>query len=629
MISEHLQALLFAGLSGLLLSYLLTPLAMRFGYRAGMVDMPGGRRIHDTPTPRSGGLALFIGFTVTLACLAHLGLFSQADAEFITWTRQIIQVSLLVVVLGLIDDRFEIGPLVKFFGQIAVAILAWRLGLRLERLVGLDLHPMLDLAVTSFLFIAGMNAYNLIDGMDGIAGGLGAVTGLGLAGLNLLMSNYEMAAASLALTGACLGFLRYNFYPAQVFLGDTGSMLIGFFLIAITLGSTARSAAAVMLVIPMLTLGVPMIDTGLAIWRRSVRKALKQNTRVTQGDRDHLHHRLARRGLTQRRIAILLYSIQAAAFGIGLLWLFGQNHRIAIFTIGFFAGAYVLLRYLATVEMTDSGRMIVDGIRRPGRNRLFSSLLPFFDIAILIAGLLLLHFLAFPTGLLILPLGRLLREAGPPIVAGPLVLIWALRYYRPRWSRARALDYFYLMLLATGGILLGFALSALTHTHTLRQNILLSLIYLAMVLPPILTLRIFPRLVQDLLHFHERQERADAPHSTPRALVYGAGYGYTLLTRAESFDDSPRRRKYQLIGLIDDDFSLRNSHIHGYPVLGTLRDLPDLIRNKKITEVIMTTEIQPDHFEKLLQIAREYELILRKSTITHTEIYTPPSAADA
>src|SRR5690606_24322518 len=128
--------------------------------------------------------------------------------------------------------------------------------------------------------------------------------------------NTGMAVLCFALTGACLGFLRYNFHPARVFLGDTGSMYVGFLLMSLTLVAHNRTTAAIMMIIPLLTMGVPLIDTGLAIWRRSVRRAMdpEKKGRVSNADKDHLHHRLARKGFTQRRVAVTLYSIQAVLF---------------------------------------------------------------------------------------------------------------------------------------------------------------------------------------------------------------------------------------------------------------------------------------------------------------------------
>jgi len=613
-IQSYIELLAFALLSALVISYLLTPAVMKLGFLLGMVDEPGGRRIHENPTPRCGGLAVYLAFAATLALMCCAVRFPQIKEPAWIWAQTVLFAGTPLIVLGLIDDRWEVRPHVKLLGQIAIAAFAWNQGFRLEKLLGVEIIQALDLGATIFLYVAGMNAYNLIDGMDGVAAGLGAITGLGLAGLNLMIGNESMAAFCLALTGGCLGFLRFNFHPARVFLGDTGSMFIGYVLISLTLGSQARSTAVIMLIIPLLTMGVPMIDTGLAIWRRSVRRAMypEKGGKVSVGDKDHLHHRLARRGLTQRRVAGLLYGLQAVVFLVGLLWVFLQSYRLAIFTVGFFAGSYVLFRYLASLEMTDSGRWIVDGIRRPGRMQLYSSLMPFMDVTILGVAFLFFSWLFSPDypGL---ALNILVREAAAPVVGGPLIFIWAARYYRPQWTRARALDFFYLGLIATAGILVGFVVSPLPLQHSLRETLIFCLVFLTLTIPPMVTLRAFPRLVQDMLHYHERQKREQDSQNLNRVLVYGAGYGYTLITRAESFADTARREQYHLVGLIDDDPFLKNRMVHGHQVLGGLKDLRRLVEEQDIDEILVSTILDPENEDRLMGIAEEMNLRVKQS----------------
>jgi UDP-N-acetylmuramyl pentapeptide phosphotransferase/UDP-N-acetylglucosamine-1-phosphate transferase len=618
---DHIQFLAFAFLCALLLAFLCTPVAMWLGFRLGLVDQPGGRRIHEKPTPRSGGLAVFAAFFAALFLISHLKILPALDASFRPWVLCTFWVSLPVLILGIIDDRWEVRPGVKFAGQCFIAVLAWTQGLQLERILGMELPILVDFALSVFIFLCAMNAYNLIDGMDGVAGGLGAVTGIGLCGLNLMQGNTEMAAASLALSGACGGFLRYNFHPARVFLGDTGSMFIGFILIALTFGTEARSAAAVMLIVPLLTLGVPLLDTGLAVWRRTVRKALNPGTcSVSQGDRDHLHHRLARSGLTQRRVAATLYGIQAALFAVGLLWVFFQSHRLAIFTAAFFVGSYVLIRYLASLELTDSGKLIVDGIRRPDSNKLYSSLMPFMDIAFLGLALAAISWLAYPD-FPCLQMTVLFRESAPTIIGGPMILLWASRYYRPQWTRARALDFFYIGIIATIGVLVGVALSQIPTDISSKATVRIAILYAALSVPPMVLIRAFPRLVQDMVHFHERNRKNHGDETKgARVLVYGAGYGYTLLTRAESFEDSRRRRQYQLIGLIDDDRHLKGRVVHGHPVLGTGNDLPALIRAHKIQEILLTTPLHDENQQRLLEIAESFNIRISQSLFVHSVI---------
>lgn len=609
-IQSYLELICFGFFCALVISFLITPAVMKLGFALGLVDQPDERRIHVRPTPRCGGISVFIAYSLTVIILSSTSIaFPSINEATRNWILAVLPASLPLIFLGIMDDRWEVKPLIKFLGQILVGLLAWDQGLNLGRMLGVHLHAGLDVAATVFLYVAAMNAYNLIDGMDGVAGGLGAITSLGLGALNLILGNEGMAVMCLTLTGACLGFLRYNFHPARIFLGDTGSMYIGFMLMSLTLVAQSRTTAVIMLIIPLLTMGVPMIDTGLAIWRRSVRRAMDPEKlgRVSTADRDHLHHRLARKGLTQRRVAVILYVIQATIFCIGLLWIFMQNYRIAIFTIAFFAGSYVVLRYLASLELNDSGRWIVDGIRRPGRMQLYSSFMPVVDIIILSVALLGLSWLLvedFPK----LTIGRLIRQTAPPLVGGPMILIWACRFYRLQWTRARAIDFFSLGTIITIGVLVGIAISPLPLQHTDRETILFAMILLTLSVPPMVLFRAFPRLVQDMLQYHDRKNISHSDSTLSRVLIYGAGYGYTLISRAESFDDSSRKRNYCLVGLIDDNPYLRGRLVHGHQVLGTLDNLRELIKKKAVTEILVSTELTPENSKKLMKIADEFNL---------------------
>lgn len=616
-ILSYLKLLSFGFLAALVISFLITPAVMKLGFSLGMVDQPDERRIHLKPTPRCGGLGVFIAYSATLAMLCCWLNFPQITPQCRAWILSVLPVSLPLIFIGMVDDRWEIKPIFKLLGQILVGFLAWEQGINIGNLMGNTMPPMLDAAATVFLYVAAMNAYNLIDGMDGVAGGLGAITSLGLGALNLIIGNEGMAALCFALTGACLGFLRYNFHPARVFLGDTGSMYIGFILMSLTLVAHSRATAAIMLIIPLLTMGVPLIDTGLAIWRRSVRRAMdpEKKGRVSVADKDHLHHRLARRGLTQRRVAVILYVIQASLFIVGLLWVFMQNYRIAIFTVAFFAGSYVVLRYLASLEMNDSGRWIVDGIRRPGRMQFYSSVMPIVDIFILFVSMLFLSWLLsseHPE----LSMRKLIRGTAAPLVGCPLILIWATRYYRMQWTRARAFDFFGLGLIITAGVLIGIAISTMTIHHTVKETLLFSMVLLTCTVPPMVIFRAFPRLVQDMLHYHDRKNSHAANHLQHRVLIYGAGYGYTLITRAESFDDSARKNDYCLVGLIDDDPYLRGRLVHGHQVLGSLTDLPKLVENNNINEILVSTVLSPGNQIRLMKLAEELNIKVSQRIFT-------------
>lgn len=613
-IDTFIRLLAFALLSSLVLAYLITPFVMWLGRTCGFMDQPNERRIHTAPVPRCGGLAVFIAFSLTLLFMFKLVGFTELTQETRSWASVILSVTLPLLLLGLADDKWELSPFIKLLGQIVVALFAWTSGMQIGKMMGFDMPIYFDLGATVLLYLLAMNAYNLIDGMDGVAAGLAAITGVGLCGLNIVLGNEAMAAICLALTGACLGFLRYNFHPARVFLGDTGSLYIGFILMSLTLGSQSRSTAAVLLVIPLLTMGVPMIDTGLAIWRRSVRKASnpKSGVGLSNADKDHLHHRLARKGFDQRKVAAILYAVQAAIFIVGLLWLFLQNYRMAIFTVAFFAGSYVILRYLAALEMTDSGRWVVDGIRRPGRAQLYRSVMPILDILAISLSLVVLSWL-LGSEFSMLKLNVLIQQAAVPVIGCPLILIWALKYYRLQWTRVRPLRYFYLAGILVGGLITGIGLSPIAQVHTPKETILFSLILLSIALPLMVFLRVFPRLVQDFMHYYERQRKSAPDEELPRVLIYGAGYGFTLIVRSESFTDLNNMRHYQLVGLVDDDSHLKGRSIHGQEVMGSGKDLEHLCGKYDIDEILLSTTLREEQQNHLLGVAEQLDLKVSRS----------------
>ena len=302
----------------LAISLLLTPLLREAARKVGMVDQPSARRINKVPIPRGGGLAIFVAFYVTLELLV-LWTGEPISQQFsLHWQRSFLLASGLLVVIGLIDDKFGMRPMVKLAGQTAVALILYASGVHVGGIV-VAFPPWLDCLVTVLWIVGAVNAFNLIDGMDGLATGLAVIASAGLAGALLFTGNSSATLPYLVLCGACLGFLRYNLHPATVFLGDSGSMFLGLCIATLPLVSGSRKELVASLGMPLLAMGVPIFDTMLAIWRRSVRSLMPQplrgmggRVRVMQPDRDHLHHRLLRQTMNQRSVAVMLYTISVA-----------------------------------------------------------------------------------------------------------------------------------------------------------------------------------------------------------------------------------------------------------------------------------------------------------------------------
>ncbi len=382
---------LVAFLTGLVVSFALTPMVRAVAARLGIVDLPSERRPHKRATARGGGLAVVLG--VHAACLAAIILPHGSIAGLdLHWYRYYAVASLILLLVGLADDIRGVSPWPKLAGQTVAAALMCLSGVRFGRLFGMQLPPVVDVALAMFWIVALINAFNLIDGLDGLASGLAIISAIGLCGIFVIGQAHGEMLVLVGLIGACVAFLRYNFHPATIFLGDTGSMFLGFTLGVISLQTFTKSTFVLSLTIPMLVLGVPIYDALLAIWRRSVRKLLQKSGLVNQpgkragimqADMEHVHHRLLKAGLSTARVATLLCVLNAGFVFFGLLITLFQSHAAGIYLIALLAGAYVLMRHLAVIELRDTGRALLNGLQRPTHATLKALGYPLWDMSCL------------------------------------------------------------------------------------------------------------------------------------------------------------------------------------------------------------------------------------------------------
>lgn len=314
---------------------LVTPLVKVLAWRCGAVAHPDARRLHLQPIAMWGGLGLFIGVVAAALVWRQPGwqdirlLAPSRATHDIAATAQSLRLStvflgcgFLVLLLGMIDDRVELSPAWKFAGQILIAALLWYGGVRIRSLPFTsgthELQPAISLMLTIFWVVGITNAVNLIDGMDGLATGVCAIASASLSLILMRTANWA-AAVSAAMCGACLGFLRFNFHPAKIYLGDAGSTLLGFWFAVIAIAANSKAAAATTLVVPVLVMGVPLFDTAWAIVRRSLARQP-----WWRADRGHLHHRLQAKGLSTVKTVLVLYLV-SLALGISvMIWTFGH-----------------------------------------------------------------------------------------------------------------------------------------------------------------------------------------------------------------------------------------------------------------------------------------------------------------
>ena len=302
---------IYALLIAAVITFALTPVAMRAAWRLGVVDRPGGRRIHDRPIPLLGGVAILAGIVV--AVLPNL----DVDRRY----ASILIGAGLICLLGVVDDRFGIPPLPKLLGQIACAAIPVATGMTIDSITIPLIEPstvsfgVLAYPLTIIFIVAVANVVNLADGMDGLAAGVCGISALTFAILALSLGRISAGVMAAAVAGACLGFLPWNFNPAKVFMGDSGALVLGFLLACVSIQGVMKTAAALALVFPLVVLLVPILDTSFVILKR-----LKSGQSIASADKNHFHHRLLRVGYTQRQAVGLLYAWSAvlAAFALAI-----------------------------------------------------------------------------------------------------------------------------------------------------------------------------------------------------------------------------------------------------------------------------------------------------------------------
>lgn len=352
-----MYALLVAAVASVVAALFLTPLCRDMAVRWGVLDRPDSKRkTHTQPIPRVGGIPIFIAYLGTFALLLLLhfraGIMIRNNFELI-W--KIFPAAALVFLIGLLDDIYDLRPWQKLLGQIAAAVMAFLSGLRLSDVSGFHLGIWLTLPVTVIWLIGCANAFNLIDGVDGLSAGIGFFATITTVIEALLRSNVPLALATVPLAGALLGFLRYNSNPATIYLGDSGSLLIGFLLGCYCILWSGKSATALGMTAPLMVLAIPLLDTLIAIARRYLR-----DKPVFGPDRGHIHHKLLARGFTSRRVVYVLYTISGIGACFSLLQSTFQERFGGWIILLFCGGVCLGVRYLGYAEF-DAARRIVFG----------------------------------------------------------------------------------------------------------------------------------------------------------------------------------------------------------------------------------------------------------------------------
>lgn len=309
------------------LTRLLVPLNIKFSQKSGTVAKPNERSIHSTPIPTAGGLS----FGLVGVLLQFVFGIIYWDTPYGSSLIKLGAISILMMIVGFVDDKYQIRVRYKLLGQILITLLMFYAGYRVTYLTNpLGSHFLLgwiSLPLTVFWFLLTMNAINLIDGLDGLASGITCIVSVVLAVVGLLSKNPLVMILATILLGTNLAFLKYNFYPAKIFMGDTGSLLIGLNIAAISTASssTFKGITTMTLMVPVIVLAIPIIDTGLAVFRRIGTGS------IFRADKAHLHHYLLRLGLSQQTIAYITYFV-TGLFGLAAIG-FSFSPRKVLFSL--------------------------------------------------------------------------------------------------------------------------------------------------------------------------------------------------------------------------------------------------------------------------------------------------------
>jgi UDP-GlcNAc:undecaprenyl-phosphate/decaprenyl-phosphate GlcNAc-1-phosphate transferase len=342
-----------------LVSVVLTPVFRALAHRLKIIDRPGPRKIHKKNIAYLGGLSFYFSLVVVLS-VVRLYFPEYWQDRFVA----LVIGSLLIVLLGLYDDVIGASAWIKLPCQFLIAGFMYYYGFSIDRLsnpfdyAGSSLElTSIGMVVTMFWYAAMMNGVNLIDGLDGLAAGVIAVAAASLFVISWTDMNLTVALVSLVLLGGCLGFLLYNFPPASIFMGDTGSLLLGFLMASASILGESKGSTLVTMAIPMVAVGISLLDTGLAFIRRAI-----QGKNPFRADQLHLHHRLLRLGLSQRQVVIIIYYC-SILFGMTSYLLSQIEIRYSLLTILILVMALLLgIRMLDFVESLIETRLRKAGL---------------------------------------------------------------------------------------------------------------------------------------------------------------------------------------------------------------------------------------------------------------------------
>jgi UDP-GlcNAc:undecaprenyl-phosphate GlcNAc-1-phosphate transferase len=605
---------LFKYLLAFFLSYiivlLLTPFFIKLAPRLGLMDAPNERRMHKKLIPLGGGLVVFAAFNLTCYILYQYYwpyLPTQLSED---WWAAFVLSSFILLGVGVVDDRYGMSPYAKLAGQ-ASATLCLFLLTHQSDLLGMSPGFFYETGFVLIWTLVIINAFNLIDGLDGLCSGLAMISALGLTGVFIFRHSTGDALVCLALVGACAGFLYYNFFPAKVFLGDTGSMFLGFTLASISLHAGGKGSISVILGMAFFVAGIPIIDTLLAIWRRSIRKELAKrdglvSVKIMQPDKEHLHHRLLHYGIQQKHVTLVFYLANIVAVVTGLSFIMANEFPIGLFLVVFIITIYVLVKYVLQIELWETNKLFARLHSKSEITRFKLIFFPLFDLFWMSGSVWLATFISLTGSSPFSSFGQFSSQL-PFWIVPVFLLLFLSKVYIKRWRNSFFRDFLFLNLAVVIGCAISFSLLYIPNQGDIFLLINQMLLFCFFSLSGIIGIRIPHSFIKEL--------SIDNPfpgQTRCNVLIYGAGFHGGLYLRKRYLNYGNELSTTRIIGFIDDNVLLRKQHVYGKIVLGGLNDLRAIIAKYHIDQIILTAYITDNNIELLREIAGEHRLKLMK-----------------
>lgn len=571
----------------------------------------GVRHVHKKMIPTMGGIA-FVSAVCLVAIPIYLFFRKTGIAECNDCVKLLIPLLVLIPV-GMLDDIRGIRARYKLIFQILTAVICWWLGIRISTAFGYPLPAILSLFLTAFWVVGYINAFNMIDGLDGLAAGIAAVSATCL-GVVLILNDLSCyAVIMLCVAGGSLSFLRYNFHPARIFMGDTGSMFLGYMFATLAILSSSKSATLSVITISILACGIPLLDAFLAIWRRLSARLLYGNGQsgLMTADKQHLHHRLFQVNHSQNKTTLTVYFI-TLAFGIcGIIASIYRNIVPGVALALLLLAFSIILKRFAVIEVWNSTQLITKQFQRSGKSILINMLHPLWDLCCVISAVYLSAYLILER--VDLTVGALLVF----LVMPAMIFLKFGHTYKTFWFRinVHALAKLFKILIFSylTSTLLLIIFSDIEHALAIKLSFLTWLITTVMIFTERIALDWLKTASYKLVYDSNIYQK------NIHTVIYGGGIN------ASWYIDSRYRNTTmvadELIGIIDDALAFKGMELYGCPVLGSLEEIEHIYSQTPFEKLVISMTVKDEEkYQRILKFCKDHNIKIYQLSFAEQEL---------